>query len=82
MTVIETKFWTLTKISFWPQDFEKLEANKKNGWANLVVKTSQKTWQPYMVIDDFVPKKKDELDTVRAVFPEAERPDISQVPFR
>lgn len=32
---------------------------------------TENTWKP----------KKDELDTVRAVFPEADRPDISSIPW-
>jgi len=53
--VINTKFGAITKVSFGPNDFEKLEAAKNaSGWVNLEMMTGR-DGTPYMQIDNFKP---------------------------
>jgi hypothetical protein len=53
--VVTTSFGELTKLSFGPQDFEKMESYKNaEGWLNMEIKTSREgglyleidTWKP------------------------------------
>lgn len=51
----ETQFGTITKLSFGPQDFEKLEAHKNaSGWVNMEIKTA-KDGGLYVEIDTWKP---------------------------
>ena len=53
--MINTKFGAITKVSFGPSDFEKLEAAKNAaGWVNLEM-MSGRDGTPYMQIDNFKP---------------------------
>jgi len=54
----ETTFGTITKLSFGPQDFEKLEQYKNaSGWVNMEIKTS-KDGGLYVEIDTWKPTPK------------------------
>lgn len=53
---ITTKFGQITKVSFGPNDFEKLEAAKNAaGWVNLEILTGR-DGSPYMQIDNYKPE--------------------------
>jgi len=45
---------TEINLSFGPQDFEKLEEYKNNGWTNLIIQTG-KNGEPYAVINTWKP---------------------------
>tara|TARA_R110002050_G_scaffold38740_2_gene95392 strand:+ start:2568 stop:2831 length:264 start_codon:yes stop_codon:yes gene_type:complete len=52
---ITTKFGQITKLSFGPNDFEKLNAEKNAaGWVNLEILTGR-DGNPYAQIDNFKP---------------------------
>lgn len=52
---ITTKFGVITKLSFGPSDFEKLNAEKNAaGWVNLEI-LSGRDGNPYAQIDNFKP---------------------------
>jgi hypothetical protein len=51
---VQTKFGTMTKISIPKADFDKYV---KNGWVNLVLKSSQ-SGKKYLEVDTFEPKEK------------------------
>lgn len=54
--VITTKFGNITKVSFGPSDFEKLnDAKNAAGWVNLEMMTGR-DGTPYMQIDNFKPE--------------------------
>ena len=51
--VVTTKFGEITKVSFGPSDFEKLNAAKNDaGWVNLDLLTARDGGQ-YLKIDNF-----------------------------
>lgn len=50
---VETKFGSLTKLGFKEADLEVLREHLSNGWVNVAIMTSQKTGNPYMVIDTY-----------------------------
>ncbi len=50
-----------------------LKANHKNGWVNLNVLTSQ-AGKPYVELDTFVPKKKEEAKAVT-------KEEVTDLPF-
>ena len=55
MKSITTQYGVINKISFGPQDFEKLAAAKNDaGWCNLEILTGR-DGNPYMQIDNFKP---------------------------
>ena len=51
---VQTKYGTMTKISIPKADFDKYV---KNGWVNLVLKSSQ-SGKKYLEVDTFEPKEK------------------------
>ena len=53
--VVTTKFGEITKVSFGPSDFDKLNAAKnENNWVNLELLTARDGGQ-YLKIDNFKP---------------------------
>lgn len=53
---ITTKFGQITKVSFGPSDFEKLnDAKNAAGWVNLEILTGR-DGSPYMQIDNYKPE--------------------------
>ena len=53
---VEAKFGTITKLGFKESDLELLQQHVSNGWVNVAIMTSQKTGNPYMVVDTYKPK--------------------------
>ena len=52
---VTTKFGAITKVSFGPSDFEKLnDAKNAAGWVNLEMLTGR-DGTPYLQIDNFKP---------------------------
>ncbi len=46
----EGKYWELISIAFWPQDFEKLEANKNDKWWVSLNLKDKKDWWKYLEV--------------------------------
>ena len=67
---VETKFGSITKLGFKESDLDVLKQHLSNGWVNVAIMTSQKTGNPYMVVDTYKAKQPEVVEEV--VIPEDE----------
>lgn len=81
---VSTQYGEFINLSLKLADMQAI-VNEK-GYVNMTVLKRKELGQygdtHYVVENDYVPKaKQDNLQTVKEVFPQAERPDIREVPF-